>query len=184
MQDFNGDGWPDLIWAKRVQGFTANIVELALNPRDGSFAPSEIIQTVSNLGSYAAFIVGYLDQDGKDDLIINSYYGTGSDLVNSQLDVFLDHAAGGFHTSQRIQPSRHEGFFNPVLIDLNGDGILDLFISVYASAGLKSHWHCSTLKDRLTEAFPRKRSLATDQVSVCFTTKKLMSMGMDERTFC
>ena len=114
--DFNGDGKIDLA----VTDSYSKTVSVYLGDGAGSFGAA--IQTTLTLQSsvgIVSIVAGDVNEDGKQDLIVTA------DDPNQTDVVLLGKGDGSFTKSTAIPGSY--GFLNVILIDVNGDGHLDLY---------------------------------------------------------
>jgi hypothetical protein len=97
---------------------------LFLNRGDGTFAPSAALARGPR-GNGQAVVWGDVDDDGDLDLYVVQSGVEGADEPDA---LFLNDGGGGFTAAAPIAPSedRHAGAH---LVDLDGDGRLDLFLS-------------------------------------------------------
>src|SRR5436853_1703202 len=116
--DLNGDGHCDL-------AATARLVQPALHiwsgDGRGSFTPIE--PTWTDIG-YAALATGDINRDGFPDIVAASHFGA--------VQTLLSDGRGGF-TEKTLR--REDGYVAAQLVDLDGDGHLDLILVGQAKAG-------------------------------------------------
>ncbi|HSV16483.1 MAG TPA: FG-GAP-like repeat-containing protein [Tepidisphaeraceae bacterium] len=145
IADFNGDGKPDLVVAQFAAiDSTHSAVDVLINNGSGTFKP---FYTVAVPPAARSVAVGDFNKDGKTDLAVADGLG-----VNNQLDgtypagvtIMLGNGHGSFSKAAQYNalPTPDAGsdghgggdVVNPELItagDLNGDGNLDLVLSLY-----------------------------------------------------
>jgi FG-GAP-like repeat len=120
--DFNGDGTPDVAYARH--DFFENKIAVQLNAGDGTMKKAVSITATAESNDIAA---GDIDRDGDQDIVVVS---EGSSLTNTIIDLYVNDGTGHFthatatggHGAQRV-----------ALADLNGDGKADLAITNYTS---------------------------------------------------
>jgi hypothetical protein len=123
--DFNGDGLDDLVL------HTPEGVSLLLSNGDGTFTRNPIsLPSFSCITGYAA--IGDLNGDGKLDLVIAyggdlAYPGCNSGTTPSGVFVLLGNGDGTFQQAKYVAVG--EEVYEPVLLDTNNDGKLDLIVS-------------------------------------------------------
>lgn len=111
--DFNGDGKPDLVY----YGTPAE-VEILFNEGAGRFGGNKKINTREAVESAGALAVGDIDRDGRDDIVL---------IAENDLVFVYQTAPGQFTEPERVPHTAA----NPrmvKLLDLDGDGALDLVI--------------------------------------------------------
>ncbi len=128
IADFNGDGKLDLA----VTDDYAQKIIVYLNNGTGGFgAPIVTTLNVPNIGGLGALVVGDVNEDGKQDLIVAPVAGLQYDVV------LLGRGDGTFTQNSQIMTSY--GFESASLVDVNGDKHLDLVAgangSVYVHLG-------------------------------------------------
>jgi hypothetical protein len=143
LVDVNGDGTLDLILAAASNAYfppTSSVV--LLNDGHGHFSigselpPKPFGPMANSLG--IAF--GDLNGDGKSDLVLANA-PTDASLTGAWLQVLINNGDGSFRdeTATRL-PGQHDNNDHwiafPQLIDLNGDGKLDLLTHFDGSAGI------------------------------------------------
>jgi hypothetical protein len=118
--DFNGDGAPDVAWARHdfFHGqVIGNTMVVQMNLGEGTLGEAVSYPAVDDSNDIA---VGDLNGDGAPDLVVVS---EGSALNNTTIDLYLNDGSGAFThrtTTGGSAPAR------VVLTDLNGDGSPDL----------------------------------------------------------
>lgn len=119
VADLNGDGRPDLV-VTSDEGGTAGVL---LGNGDGTFQPAV---TYGSGGSAASVAVGDVNGDGKPDLVVTNYCADGAkNCANGSIGVLLGNGDGTFQPVQDYATGTGAGDFSALLIDVNGDGILD-----------------------------------------------------------
>ena len=94
-------------------------VSVYLNDGTGNFgSPITSTFTVPSIGGFGAIVVGDVNEDGKQDLIVGPIAGLQYDVV------LLGNGNGTF--TERSQITTSYGFESAALIDINGDKHLDL----------------------------------------------------------
>lgn len=123
--DVNGDGYPDLYWGSFGQNTGPD--RLLINQRDGTFieSPQKAINRTGGRASGAAF--ADLDNDGHVDLVIVNNFRTrdpdGNFLLrNDGKGNFTDVTAGC-----GLELPNFSGR-STLILDFDGDGLLDLFL--------------------------------------------------------
>ncbi len=123
--DFNGDGRADLI----LHSFSG--LSLLLSNGDGSFTAKPITLAPNFNCSTQYATAGDVNGDGRLDLIVayegDSIYGCNSGTTPSGFFTLLGNGDGTFQTAQFTALGTE--VYQPVLVDLNGDGNLDLEVS-------------------------------------------------------
>ena len=125
VADVDGDGFLDITTPARVEGDSELVV--LINDRAGGFVPRA---TGLSRGGWIDFDVGDLDGDGLADLAVIERDGAWGDLV-----LYFGSADGSF-VEQARYPIKEEPFnlFEDPLsidvVDLDGDGDLDVFTSI------------------------------------------------------
>jgi len=123
--DFNGDGWDDLVL------HTPTGISLLLSNGDGSFTPKPIsLPSFSCITGKAA--IGDLNGDHKLDLVVAyggdiANTGCNSGSIPSGVFVLLGNGDGTFQQPKYFGVG--EEVYEPVLIDANHDGKLDIVVS-------------------------------------------------------
>jgi hypothetical protein len=120
--DFDGDGLADLA----VTHAASRFVSVLINSSVGSITTFNDQLKLANPGnnSPASLAVGDIDRDGRDDIIV-------ANTAASTISVFLNAGAATFHMPFRVDlddtPPRKTSAL--VLVDLNGDGRLDIAVT-------------------------------------------------------
>jgi hypothetical protein len=118
--DFNGDGILDVA-AANFERSGSGTVQVALGNGDATFQAPIVIGVGANEPTYLA--VGDMNGDGKQDLVVVMY------AIPSSMFVLLGNGDGTF---QPPSPAVTLGTYavQPLLIDLNGDGKLDVVLQM------------------------------------------------------
>lgn len=131
VADIDGDGDMDLLYGN-VQAFVENAVRqnrLLLNDGNGFF--SDVTTTHLPKDNNRCFGVAFLDidNDGDEDIMTGNTNGPRFDGM-TRFSVYLNDGQGKFSADESILPEGINGRgFDIDYIDLNGDGIKDLFLS-------------------------------------------------------
>ncbi|MFB3814644.1 MAG: FG-GAP-like repeat-containing protein [Terriglobales bacterium] len=129
--DFNGDGRTDvLLWAENREGAT---VAISLSNGDGTLQTPirvpRITSCVHDARALGEWAIGDVNGDGKADLVVATGGDDlcGGEIYGSGYFVLLGNGDGTFTT-----PAYHNVGsqpYRPVLVDVNGDRILDLVLA-------------------------------------------------------
>ena len=148
--DFNNDGWPDLFvvqdgpalpGAPAIPGLTSKLYR---NNGDGTFTDVTAETGLTHTGYGLGCAVGDYDNDGWDDLIV-TYLG-GVVLYHNEPD-----GKGGRHFVDVTKKAKLDN--NPHLAtscawgDIDGDGLLDLYVCNYVEIDFKNYPDCGTTTD-------------------------------------
>jgi uncharacterized protein (TIGR03437 family) len=119
--DFNGDGKLDIVAGVGTDYTAPGALVLLPGNGDGTFQNAVTIQVGSPAGTPIALATGDVNGDGIPD-IVASVYGQNNSIV-----VLLGNGNGTFRQQAPISNSAAGG--SPLaLVDLNGDGVLDLVV--------------------------------------------------------
>jgi hypothetical protein len=125
--DFNGDGKKDIV--SIVENYVSSTwtysVSVVLSNGDGTFKPA-VLTPVAGNDSNAQIVVGDLNGDGKDDIIVAHQNGNGG-YTSSSFDVLISNGDGNF-TSGSIVSITSNQLAGGALADVNADGKLDAVI--------------------------------------------------------
>jgi FG-GAP-like repeat/FG-GAP repeat len=130
--DFNGDGKPDLaeMVSNQIGGTTTHQISVVLSNGNGTFQNAQLTSTIGNTND--SIFVGDVNGDGKDD-ILQVHPG----LTPSTVDVLLSNGDGTFTAGTNSQLSAFT-LNGGILIDVNGDGKLDILTIDSQSLGIVS----------------------------------------------
>jgi hypothetical protein len=126
VADFNNDGWPDVFVA--CTGYDAPVNDgkwpgekskLLLSDGKGGFT---VTDATDEVGYYHGATAADVNGDGWVDIVVTNYFNTAHPLY-----VLLNNKDGTFTKDEtRIKNLSPGPFFSVELVDVNGDGILDL----------------------------------------------------------
>lgn len=138
VADLNHDGKPDLVVFEECQKTLDNCVGVFLGNGDGTFQSKGVYATGgqgAGGGMTSPLVIGDLNGDGKPDLIVLNRTRTGSD--DGVLGVLIGNGDGTF---QPVVTYDVGGYYSNAIAagDLNGDGNLDVAVSVCAPTGSTS----------------------------------------------
>src|ERR1035438_7873077 len=120
--DLNGDGKPDVVAAVANPNGQGGGVQVFLNKGDGTLqAPANVTFADSGI-TPQGFAIGDVNGDGHADLVV-AYVDAN---VTFKLAVLLGNGDGTFRAGPLMDDDFGTG--PPLLLDLNGDGKLDLFL--------------------------------------------------------
>jgi hypothetical protein len=114
LADINGDGKLDIV----VSNFMSYTVAVFVNKGDGTFGDPILTAVQITPEGLGAFAVGDFNEDGKLDLVVDAMAGSDTAIV------LLGNGDGTFTQLPPIPNSF--GFIHSIVVDLNGDGHLDL----------------------------------------------------------
>jgi hypothetical protein len=115
--DFNGDGKPDIV----IPNCSGETVSVYLNQGSETFGPA-VVTTLSLRNTVGAILVGDINEDGKQDIVISTFAGVDSEIAIP----LLGNGDGTFQQQPGIPNSF--GFLSGQLTDINGDGHLDVIL--------------------------------------------------------
>lgn len=130
--DFNGDGKPDLVtivqtnYSSTTHVWTYSI-SVVLSNGDGTFQ-APVLTHVPNNDSCAALVVGDVNGDKKDDIIVAHQPNCNNNgYTTPTIDVLIGDGTGNFTASNNTNSTiPTSGLAGGTLADVNGDGKLDL----------------------------------------------------------
>ena len=135
--DFNGDGYPDLLWTwgcTTTLGVNGGGINLWLGNGDGTFTPVSPIQTQISLPGlcYASVPVADFNMDGKPDFVAATLTEVSVDPASNSagsLNVFLGNGDGTFKALPPMPDVVNANYGAPFAVgDFNNDGIPDLVV--------------------------------------------------------
>src|SRR5258708_1882111 len=164
--DCDGDGWPDLFVvqdgpihpAKHKGAVPTN--KLYRNNRDGTFTDVTEQAGLGRAGYGMGCAVGDFDNDGYDDLVVTYYKGIV--LYHNESD-----GKGGRHF---VDITVKAGLDDPHWAtscawgDIDGDGLLDLYVCNYCEVDLDHYPRCVTDKGQLYTCQPFHFPMATHRL--------------------
>ena len=130
--DFNGDGKTDLVTVVSTSSSAISIAA-SIGNGDGTFGAPQITAIPAN--SSDAFVVGDVNGDGKDDVVVVHLAGSISISSPSSLDVFLSNGDGTFTFNNNTVITSND-LAGGLLYDINGDNKLDAVVVDSAGQGL------------------------------------------------
>ncbi len=140
--DINRDGFTDIVVNGAVNGAIGSYDRILINDGQGNFTdaqsllPADMRSTNANRLTHFWSLLADVNNDGWQDLVLG---GTaGGDLLHPGTQppsvVLLNDSSGSFANSAPItlphSPIASESIVNIVSMDVNGDGLLDLLLSV------------------------------------------------------
>jgi hypothetical protein len=136
VNDFNGDGNPDLAFCVHTTG-SASRIGVVLGNGDGTFQRPVYYSTGLGAGDAFSFTAGDFNSDGKTDLIASTPLGARDTKFpgsNFEFAVLWGNGGGAFQKAKKISlPQNFGGQVGIVPGDFNSDGLLD-FVLVNASS--------------------------------------------------
>jgi hypothetical protein len=131
VADFNGDGWPDLYVADHGldrDPFPGAMNVLMLSDGAGRLRVTEIAD--ESVGFHHGATAGDVDGDGDVDLVV-------TDDANQPSYVLVNDGAGAFERRDGAIPGdlQSRSTYTTELIDVDGDGNLDLFLAGHEFEG-------------------------------------------------
>jgi predicted outer membrane repeat protein len=135
--DFNGDTWPDFVVMHQA---TQTGYQIYLNNQNGTFTQQAITPAMSTAVVPARVTTGDFNGDGKADFAFNAQSSStfGSSFPSADLGVAISTGTGfniTYYALATDQDYLINQYANPLVADLDGDGLLDIAINGGTNSG-------------------------------------------------
>jgi hypothetical protein len=128
--DFNGDGHLDLVVANcgtsNCGGTSFGSLGILINNGDGTFRTAVTYSSGGN--SAYSVAVGDLNGDGRPDLVVANYCGSGCNGTNGTVGILLGNGDGTFQSALTV-PSGGYGANSVAISDVNSDSKQDVIVA-------------------------------------------------------
>lgn len=156
--DMDNDGVVDMVSCRAKQSLgTYSTMLVILKPKDADDPTGEWVETEIGPGCDALFTVADLDGDGIPEVIAPSYF-------TETLSIF--HSTTGFADPDEVQTIVLDdsigAAFDAQLVDINGDGVLDLLVTNHQGDGTGSVYAYEIPSDITKVARWTRHTLASD----------------------
>lgn len=167
--DIDGDGLLDVIWSYRERDFSYRIRKdhLIVSRYDGT----EMFRITRDRPSFGPYSLGDLNGDGQVDIVMVNYFPTGekdeegNEIYEIGIEAFTNNGVQlpGFPIRRGV-----DYYFTdvwPVLGDLNGDGQVDILVSIYDSLHRRQGLMAFDNKGKAIAGWPKLFSRPYERIS-------------------